>query len=279
MPINRFPDSIEKRELRRLDRRALERFCANQHHSTGLQYCGMPSVQFLDVREWKSILRSVDAIEYDPEVLKDMRLTWPTFEMGIPVEFHELNVTEYLGITSKVFDLYNLDFYGGFLHETKSGASKTANAIRSLIHRQAENQRSFVLIATFNIRENAAAEYEKFLTAIPKTLHGWKGVKANCDFHNSKPYLKTKFGFCYFCSDTGRTNKFDTSFNRIYMYNSGSTTLLHFWCEFSFKEQAIPTIADPANLAELANMPLYVMKGQVAERKFVPPEIHSLGHS
>jgi len=234
----------------------------------------MPSVEFLDVREWRSSLRSVDAVEHDGDVAKDMRLTWPTFDIQVPVKLHEVNVTKYLKSTSEVYDIYNLDFYGGFLNETKSGASNTADAIRALIYREGESQHSFVLITTFNIRENAQNEYDRFLTELPKVLHGWKNVKANCDFHKTKTYLKTKIGFCYFCSDVGRTQKFDTSFCPIYLYNSGSTMLLHFFCEFLFKEAAIPTMQDPAKLAEIANMPLYVMNGQVPVKKFVPPEIH-----
>ena len=70
MPRNRFPDTQEKRELRRRDGRLLEEQAARLTRS--LDYCGMPSVEFLDVEAWKPYIRSVLAVEYEPEVMEDM---------------------------------------------------------------------------------------------------------------------------------------------------------------------------------------------------------------
>jgi hypothetical protein len=73
MPKNRFPDSVEKRELRRRDERRIAEL-ASARGKPGLRYCGMPSVEYLDVIEWKEHVSAVTAVEYDADVLSDMRI-------------------------------------------------------------------------------------------------------------------------------------------------------------------------------------------------------------
>src|SRR6266550_181690 len=102
MPSNRFPDTPEKRELRRRDRRRIEQVAAARAIPR-LQYCGMPSVEYLDVIEWRDYLRSVMAVEYDPEVLSDMRIQWGKIgrELGIPMDWELGNILDFLSSTPK----------------------------------------------------------------------------------------------------------------------------------------------------------------------------------
>src|ERR1700741_1022012 len=145
MPANRFPDSVEKRELRRIDGRNIQKFRTNAQ-LTGLSYCGMPSVEFLDVLAWRSEIRRVEAIEYDQETYNDMQIQWKN--LSIPVEYKCVfgNVYEYLRSSTETFDLYNLDFYGGFLNQKKDGSANATEALRALIARHGARAHSFILI-------------------------------------------------------------------------------------------------------------------------------------
>src|SRR5207253_192270 len=84
MPLNRFPDTAEKRELRRRDARLLRQYRERVGHE--LDYCGMPSVEFLDVEQWKSCIRSVVAVEYDPDVLEDVKIERDNKNFQFPVQ-------------------------------------------------------------------------------------------------------------------------------------------------------------------------------------------------
>src|SRR5689334_2203226 len=96
MPENRFPDSLAKRELRRQDARRLLAF-RNQHSlASGFDYCGMPSVEFLDVLEWQALLRSVCAVEMEKDVLSDMRIQWDRLQLKLPVHFVEANILDFV---------------------------------------------------------------------------------------------------------------------------------------------------------------------------------------
>src|SRR5947199_7383027 len=132
MPTNRFPDTLAKRELRRRDARNLATFKNKQNLAAGLEYCGMPSVEFLDVRSWLELLRSVCAIEYDEDVLRDMKIQRDLIPLELPVRFVNANVLEFLGETNECFDVYNLDFYGGLINAKKRGDAKCTAALRRL---------------------------------------------------------------------------------------------------------------------------------------------------
>src|ERR1700685_73149 len=153
MPKNRFPDSIEKRELRRMDGRQLRKFRERIQLPGGLAYCGMPSVEFLDVLEWATELKHVEAIEYDKDTYDDMLIQWPNVNVAATFKSHQMNVYDYLKTSTETFDLHNLDFYSGFLNAKGGGGSNATESLRELIARHAKKQHSFVLIATFNVRQ------------------------------------------------------------------------------------------------------------------------------
>ena len=177
MPKNRFPDSVEKRELRRIDRRLLERFLNKRGTERRLTYCGMPSVEHLDIKEWSELLEHVVAIEYCDDVASDMQIEWGRLGLLMPYELNICNIYDFLRDTVQVFDVYNLDFYGGFLYEKNSGGSNATEALRALITRHAAAHKGFVLISTFNARENAESEYDRFIKDIEAALNGYCNVR------------------------------------------------------------------------------------------------------
>ena len=273
MPSNKFPDSLEKRELRRQDARRLESFKLQNNLITGLSYCGMPSIEFLDIKAWRNHLHSVCALEFDSDNLADMRIEWDNLSLSLPIEFINADVLNYLLTTDKVFDIYNLDFYGGFVNRNKSGNPRCVEAIKNLINRQAKKQTSFILIATFNVRDTGAMEYLKFIDAIPKALkHGWENVEANCKAHRINNANCLKLCFPYFCWHVGMSNNFAVNFKNPVVYQS-SATMLHFYAEFIYQPTALPTLTFSDVLVEIANRPLKRLKGLIEVTELRPPQI------
>ena len=66
--------------------RRLAAFRSKNGPASGLAYCGMPCVEFLDVKAWKQELASVYAVELKEEVLSDMRIQW---DIGEEVEIEK----------------------------------------------------------------------------------------------------------------------------------------------------------------------------------------------
>src|SRR5262245_17481050 len=123
MPRNRFPDSPEKRALRQRDARSLRDLVdlVGRH----LDYCGMPSVEFVYVDARRDSRRIVVAVEYDADVANDMRIERDRRQFPFPVAIVEADVTQYLKRTADLFDVFNLDFYTGFVNPTQNAGAKS----------------------------------------------------------------------------------------------------------------------------------------------------------
>jgi hypothetical protein len=272
MPKNRFPDSQAKRELRRQDARRLTAFQMERNFSTGLNYCGMPSVEFLDVRAWQKILRSVCAVEYDDDVIQDMRIEWDTLALDLPLRIVRGNILDFLVETNEVYDVYNLDFYSGFVYKTAKGARRCPEAIRTLIGRQALKAHSFALITTLNVRDKGAAEYLDFIRDVPKALKGWENIEACCHAHQKNNITRLKLCFPYFCWHMGTSNNFAVRFANPVVYKS-SVTLLHFYAEFLYEPRSLPNLGATEILVDVANRPLMRLDGMIERVEMRPPEI------
>jgi hypothetical protein len=273
MPKNPFPDSLPKRELRRRDARRIAQFRAIHGPANGLAYCGMPSVEFLDVRAWRQELASVYAVELKDDILSDMRIEWDRLGLELPIEFDgPTNVIGHLVKTERVFDLYNLDFYGGFIYPSKDKV-KCVDAISSLVARHDRARRSFVLIVTFNVRDKGAEEYLQYLSKIPSVLKGWKNVKACCDEHKNSQARRLKICFPFYCWQTGIAHRFAVQVADPVVYES-SATMLHFFMEFIWQERPLPEIGTHEAVADLANRPLLRMDKMVPAVDLRPTQIY-----
>ena len=283
MPSNRFPDSLAKRELRRRDARSIKAFRSLHEIHLGLAYCGMPSVEFLDVLAWYQDLRSVYAVEMDDEVLSDMRIEWDRRSFNLPIHFVRDNVLVFLTNTNDVvFDLYNLDFYGGFVYPTAGGNSRCVDAVRSLIHRQSQHSHSFILIATFNVRDRGAEEYSQFIDEVPGALLGWEGVEESCEAHQENQAARLKLCFPLLCSQVGMLNGFAVNFETPTVYSSFTTSadeertvhqLVHFYAEFIKQPGALPDLTQADSLAKIINYPLRRMDGMILRTELNPPQV------
>lgn len=276
MPINRFPDSPEKRELRRRDRRLIRSFCEEQKLTAGAAYCGMPSVEFLDVRAWQDSLCSVCAVENDEDVLHDMELQWDLLELKLPVQFESADILHYLQASHQTYDLYNCDFYGGFIYKAKTkgeaATSKCTEAIRALIDRHRKVQRSFLLIATFNVRDTGASEYTQFLSEIPNVLGASKNVSRCVTEHQKNRARELKLCFPFFCWYLANAANFDLEVKEVFVYRT-SAVMVHFVLDFRYTSRILPSLTTIERLKEIATKPLMTLDGQVPVVEFQPTSI------
>jgi hypothetical protein len=271
MPENPFPDSIEKQALRRRDAVFLEEF-RSQTLGRGLRYCGLTSAEFKDIQAWRSNLSSVHTVEIDKTILNDMDINWRRLKLGIPLQIISADVLDYLGLsTTPCFDLYNLDFYGGFTNPKRDGTSRCREAIRSLASRHREQKCSFAIIATFNVRDRGVEQYDAFLNEVQSALEGFRNVETNLKDHAKSHAIKIKLSYMYSCWHAGVANDFQVGFEDPFIYNSGSTTLVHFYATFNYRSTALPTPhADKDALITIANRPLRRMDGRISRVEVKP---------
>jgi hypothetical protein len=264
MPLNPFPESAEKQALRRRDAIFLEEF-RSRTLAQGLRYCGLTSAEFKDIQVWRPHLSSVHAIEIDPTVLNDMDINWRRLKLGIPLAIIPADILDYLRNSgTPCFELYNLDFYGGFTNPKQDGSSRCREALRSLASRHREQQCSFAVVATFNIRDRGVEQYDAFLNEVRAALDGFDNVDANLRAHAKTHASKIKLSYMYSCWHAGVANDFEVEFEDPFVYNSGSTTLVHFYSAFIYRSTALPTPhADKDALITIANRPLKRMDGRI----------------
>lgn len=270
MPSNRFPDSREKRALRRRDAWFLEGFVKNVGHT--LDYCGMPSVEFLDVEAWLPSLRSVVAVEYDAEVANDMRIERDRQQLPFGVRIVEDEMSRFLIETDEVFDVYNLDLYTGFVNPQRKATSGSVAALRAVFGRQSQQQRSFVLITTFNVRDKGADEYLKFLESAKRELRGRAGAEENLAAHMATQATRLKICFPFFCWQQAHALGFEQEIGGVYIYRS-TATMVHFHQRFMYRTGEILRVPALRALIAIANLPLYEQKAEIPYRAFTPPVI------
>jgi hypothetical protein len=274
MSQNPFPDSVEKQALRRRDAIFLEEF-RSQTLAKGLRYCGLTSAEFKDIQVWLPQLSSVHAVEIDRSVLNDMDINWRRLKLAVPLQIIPGDILEYVrSSVTPCYEVYNFDFYGGFTNPKQDGSSRFREAIRSLASRHREQQRSFVVVATFNVRDRGVEQYEAFLNEVKSALDGFNNVEANLKAHAKTHATKIKLSYMYACWHAGVANDFEPEFEDPFVYNSGVTTLVHFYSAFIYRSTALPTPhADKDALVAIANRTLKRMDGRIARVEMKPAQI------
>jgi hypothetical protein len=273
MPRNRFPDTREKRELRRRDLRRMKELA--DIIGTSLDYCGLPSVQFLDVVCWQELIKSVTAFENDPDALSDMQIERDRLHFPFPVEINpteRYNMLDYLINEQYCFGLYNLDLYGGLVYQTKDKECKTTNALRQVFSQQARNRQSFVLIGTFNVRDSGAMEYYQFLDSVREGLSGRRLSTENIRAHEQNQATRLKLCFPFFCWQQAHPLGLEHILCEATVYQS-SATMVHFFQAFRYVGGALPQFAPVSKVIEVANAPLFEMKGQVRRKQTEFPQV------
>ena len=270
MPINPFPDSDAKQILRMRDSEDIADF-SNYLGGPKLNYFGMPSAELLDILEWRDCISSFTAVEIDPDIYSDIETTVFINRLD---QNHKMicgDVCETLVNTSiDKYELFNLDFYGGFINKKKDGSASNPLAIEHLVKRQADLKSSFILIMTFNLRDNDQVEYENYIRQIEGALKGYRalGICENIEFHLSKgrPTNVYKLKICIptkvYISGLPH---YDFTFRHVYHYK----TFVHFVLEMRFVEgEALGAIPRPDVLIDILNRPILNIEGKhVGERR------------
>ncbi|MCU1284056.1 MAG: hypothetical protein JWO13_406 [Acidobacteriales bacterium] len=273
MPLNPFPDSIEKNTLRRRDAIALRSF--KTLVGAPLTYCGLTSAEARDIVIWRESLSSVCAVEIDDATRSNLHINWRQLNVGLPLKVIAGDIFNYLqAADTPCYDVYNLDMYGGFTYSRKSNSSPCRDAVRSLCARHRQEKRSFALLSTFNVRDTGVEQYDALLGEIKLCLEGLEGIDPNLKEHGRTHATKIKLCYMYMCWHAGQTHDFHVEFADPIFYNSGKTNLVHFYSEFRFRSQALPTPhADRDRLVQLATTPLRKMSGRISSIELRPTSI------
>jgi hypothetical protein len=136
MPINPFPDSLEKQVIRIRDGFDIKDFRNRKFNDARLKYFGMPSAELLDIITWEENINGLTAIERDQDVLKDIRKSIFKHKLENVSNFLHADVCEVLmNLNIGEHQLFNLDFYGGFVHKREDGSASIPQALKALIRR------------------------------------------------------------------------------------------------------------------------------------------------
>jgi hypothetical protein len=155
-----------------------------------LSYFGLPGKELHDLRDWCSVLGKTTGVEIVGKTKKERELDPAKFAMmqlnsqlhNLPTGFQILrgeiedviiNMTDIDGISPQLndgqkthtakllYDIVNLDFFGGIGYANKENEVKRANAIKKLIERQ--NGTNFVFFLTINVRSKVNGQIESYL--------------------------------------------------------------------------------------------------------------------
>ncbi len=276
MPINPFPESNAKQILRIRDADDIASF-RGYLGGAKLNYFGMPSAELLDILEWREHISSFTAVEIDSDVYSDIETTVFINKLD---QNHKLilgDVCEVLVNSSfDKYELFNLDFYGGFVYKKKDGSASNPTAIEHLVRWQAQLKGSFLLIITFNLRDKDQIEYERYIKQIENALKGYRGtgLTENIEFHLSKgkPTNVYKLKICVPTTVyVAGLPHYDFTFRRVYHYK----TFVHFVLEMRYIEgEALGNIPSPDVLIDILNKPIFNIEGKhIQERKPAIPQI------
>jgi hypothetical protein len=167
-----------------------------------LRYLGLPSAEMLDVKVWRPVLSHITAVEreevmatqmYRTAQLIGVRHKTMILEQSLAdvlkilaleehdAQLHLANLSRptrenYQKLRQLPHDIFNLDFFGGFLYPKGSGRSDNLEILRNIITYQARYKHPFFIILTLNFRDTGKDNYKSF---IKETLRGLKGFNVN----------------------------------------------------------------------------------------------------
>jgi hypothetical protein len=270
MPINPFPESIEKHVIRIRDGFDLEGFRVREFNGVKLKYFGMPSAELLDILAWKDHISGITAIERDIDILKDIRKSIFNHKLEkisnvLAGDICDILKNKDIGKNQ----IFNLDFYGGFVHKREDGSASIPEAINSLIKKQADYRESFILLMTFNLRDDDKIEYDEYIENIKTSLHQFpvKNLEKNIKFHISegKPSNIYKLKLCVPCFVyISGLPKFEFNLKRIYHYKN----FVHFVIEMKFvKDKTLGVFPNIDNILRILNIQILEIHGRLPMTK------------
>jgi hypothetical protein len=266
MPINPFPESLEKQVIRIRDSFDLKDFRAREFNGVKLRYFGMPSAELLDIIAWKEHISGITAIERDTDILKDVMKSIFNYKLEKISDVLSGDICDILKNKDiGKHQIFNLDFYGGFVHKREDGSASIPEAINSLIKKQADYRESFILLMTFNLRDDDKIEYDEYIGNIRTSLCQFpvKNLEKNIEFHISegKPSNIYKLKLCvpYFIYVSGLPG-FEFDLKRIYHYKN----FVHFVIEMKFvKNKALGMLPNLEKMLKILNTQILEIYGRL----------------
>lgn len=164
-----IPFTESKTKVRELNLKAMQKCLTDT--GEGWAYFGLPSPKMEDVLTWKEHLRSVDAVERGTPGLEwksQHELARTAMLNGIRgFTRHRGDIDDVILTSERLsweFDVVNLDYTGGITYKDEQRHSKRVEALRSLIHKQAQRRKQFFLIITVNDRHHDGGEINRVLS-------------------------------------------------------------------------------------------------------------------
>jgi hypothetical protein len=259
-----------------------------------LKYFGLPAWQMLDVIAWQDHLGRFTTIERkeNEQHLLFLKANIKNIENRLHSlygEFDQILINgrdDYGNGPEWPYDLFNLDYFGGFLYSNMA----RPKAIRKLISNQGVYERSFVLIITQQLRDrDVVGEKLSFLKDLQKSLKSgildaglhpeidkvieWYESATIPDAARQALYIN------FFLRDAGETEHFDVLCRPAIIYpGTGGAWMIHFVTDFHFRSGIGHRAASDQTLVELINLGLLeVQDGGFAKPRYIQPKLSVQG--
>ena len=252
-----------------------------------LTYFGLPGPEMLDVLEWRKYLGTIIAVEREMYARHFLRTK--VFKEGYGADRFQILagdiddvILEGKDLDGKkpmepVFDLINLDYYGGLVYKDLKGKSKRVKALKKLFEIQSKEERDFLLLLTINTRNRDYEEFDRTLDIIQGELEDYgvdaSGVidwykEARYDF-KIKVYLPYVLGCwsirdCFVCEDI----------HVVTYQGSSGRRMVHFATVFHYDEKIVGR-AKSGSLVDMLNLPMHeAVNGKLRECEIQAPQLY-----
>lgn len=255
-----------------------------------LKYCGLPSSEMLDVVVWDRYLGRFTTIEReeDQQHLMFLRANVRDLEhrlFSLYGEFDSILLTgrdRYGKRPDWPYEVFNLDYFGGFLYPDLS----RPEAIRKLIRNQANYKSSFLLIITQHIRDrDTAGEKQTFLEDLRRSLKNatfdasvvetldqaidWYEASTTPDSARQALYVNMLL------REVGEAEYFDVTCRPAILYaGTGNAVMIHFVTDFLFRPGISHKAISSQPLREVLSLPVReVLSASSIRNRILPPKI------
>jgi hypothetical protein len=186
-----------------------------------LSYFGLPGKELYDLRDWCSVLGKITGVEItgktkeerdqDPAKFAMMKLNAQLYNLptgfqilrgeiedviidmtdidGIPPQLNDGQKTH---VSKLLYDIVNLDFFGGIGYADRENGVKRAKAVKKIIERQ--DGTNFILFITVNVRSKLHGQIESYLKDL-SVKHSDKNWKDKMDWYFNGGKGKERYKF------------------------------------------------------------------------------------
>jgi hypothetical protein len=233
-----------------------------------LHYMGLPGPEMLDIIEWQDCIERFTTIERLESEQHHLFLRANVKDVehrlhSLYGDFDKIILTgrDKYNISPRwPYDLFNLDFFGGFIYRNMN----RPKAVRKLIDNQSGYKRSFLLIITHDIRDgDLVGEKLSFLDDLGRALErdfGQKelieGFVAAYKGSATPDAARQVLYMSLFLRDNGEMAQFRVHSRPAVIYSgTGGARMVHFVTEFHYQTSEHRAVSDQS-LHEVVNLGL-----------------------